>query len=413
MIAIIILLVLILLSAFFAASETALTSLSHVRVLRMVEKHSPSAGIIKKLKDRPSALLSTVLIGNNIVNISASVLAASVIMGWLERHGWHTVGLGVGAASGIMTFIILVFGEITPKTVAIRNAEPISQLVAWPIFLLTILFTPVAYVLNLFSRPFVLLFGGKPSKAPFISQEEIEMIIAAGEKEGVLEEDERKMITSIFEFGETSVREVMTPRPDVKSIDISVGIDGAKKVIKESGHSRIPVYEGNIDNVIGILYSKDLLIHENEDMRKFLRSPLFIPETKKVDELLNQMQSARTHIAIIVDEYGVTSGIVTLEDLLEEIVGEIQDEFEKTEKMTEKITDKSWLVDGRVALKDVNEKLGIELPEIPEYDTIGGYVFAKLDKVPAVKDEVKVDGVRIVIEKVHRRRITRVRIELQ
>jgi CBS domain containing-hemolysin-like protein len=236
----------------------------------------------------------------------------------------------MGIAIGAMTFFILVFGEITPKTTAIRQAERLSLLFAYPLYLISIVLTPLAALLTWISAPFVLLFGGRiPEQGPFITEEELRFIISAGEKEGVLEREEKEMISSIFEFGDTLVREVMTPRPDILAVDESESLLAAVDLIRDSGHSRIPVYENNIDNIIGILYAKDLLSARDGKLKDYMRSALFIPETKKVDELLHQMQANRTHVAIVVDEYGVTSGLVSMEDLIEEIVGEIHDEFER------------------------------------------------------------------------------------
>jgi len=225
----------------------------------------------------------------------------------------------------------------------------------------------------------------------------------------VIEEEEREMISSIFEFGDTLVREVMTPRPDISAADAGKSIEEIKQVVIESGHSRIPIYEGNLDNVIGVLYAKDLLKGDTTNVRDCLRPAIFVPEAKKIDDLLHEMQAARTHLAIIVDEYGVASGVVSLEDLIEEIVGEIHDEFEREEKMIVKLDNNSWLVDGKMLVADLNDQLKINLPE-NEYDTVGGFVFGQLGKSPAVGNMVRYERVKISVERIHRRRITRVKI---
>jgi len=408
----IILFVLILLSAFFSASETAFISLSRHRVLNMVNRKAPGAKIIQKLKQKPANLLSTILIGNNLVNIAASVLATYLVMSVLEARGSGGTGVVFGLATGVMTFFILVFGEITPKTVAIRNAERLSLVFAWPIYILSFVFAPLGWFLTLFARPFIFIFGGKlPSQGPFLTQEELKVLITEGAREGVLEREEKEMISSIFEFGETKVHEVMTPRPDIKALDVKLPVEDAVKMVKESGHSRLPLFEGNIDNIVGVVYSKDLLsCKPGQILKEYSRTALFIPEGKMVDELLHQMQSARTHIAIVVDEYGVTSGIVTLEDLIEEIVGEIYDEFERGEKSWDKIDQNTYIVDGRLSISDLKKNLDIGLPESEEYDTVGGYVFTNLGKVPAVGDSMGAEGLKISVEKVHKRRITRIKI---
>jgi len=325
----VLLIIMLCFSAFFSASETAFTTISKMQVSKLVERKISSAKIIQKLKDEPSKLLSTILIGNNIVNVGASVLGTSLVIAFFEARGAQNIGYILGLATGLLTFFIFVFGEIIPKTVAIRNSESLALVLAWPLFIISIILNPVAIILAWISKPFVLLFGGRmPDNSPFFSEEDLKYVIAASEKEGVIERDEKEMISSIFDFGKTTVREVMTPRPDIKAVEDSKPLTEVIKLIKETGHSRIPVYENNIDNIVGVIYSKDLLsCSALESVRDYLRSVIFIPEGKKIDELLHQMQSNRTHIAVVVDEYGVTSGIVSLEDIIEEIVGEIHDEF--------------------------------------------------------------------------------------
>lgn len=411
----IVLLVLLILSAFFSASETALTSIGRLKVRRLIMEKIRGSKSLQYLTDNPSRMLSTILIGNNIVNICASVLAGGIVMRYTAQLG--STGVAIGVATGAMTFIILVFGEITPKTVAIRNAEKISLFVAPIISTLEVVVRPVAYLLSFVSRPFIRFFGGRiPKKGPFITEKEIKMLVSIGEREGVIEEEEREMITSIFEFGDTTVREVMTPRPDMQCIEVKEPIENAIKTIQEGGHSRIPVYDGSMDNIIGVVYAKDFLKVMGEDLTKlnlrdFLRPPLIIPEGKKIDDLLHQMQSARTHVAIIVDEYGDTAGLVTLEDLIEEIVGEIYDEFEKKVKPVEKIDKNTTIIDARLSIKDINKLLKINLPEREEeYGTVSGFVFTLLGKIPAVGDSVRYGEFEISVERVHRRRITRLKI---
>jgi CBS domain containing-hemolysin-like protein len=413
MIEIIAILVLFILSAFFSASETALTSLSRIKVSRLIEQKHRSARIVQQLKANPSEFLSTILIGNNLVNIAASALATSISLRFFFERGWGGEAVAVGTATGVMTFLILTFGEIIPKTIALRKAENLSLFAAPIILVLRTILRPIAYTIGFICRPFIYLLGGKaPEKGPFITQDDIRLILSAGEKEGVIEEEERQMITSIFEFGDTVVREVMTPRPDISACSSSCSLAELKKVIVESGHSRIPIYENNLDNIIGVIYAKDLLkATEALDIKTILRPAIFIPEAKKVDELLHEMQAARTHLAVIVDEFGVCSGLVTLEDLIEEIVGEIHDEFERDEKMIEKMDKNTNIVDGRMTLKDLNDELKLNLPEEEkEYDTIGGFVFSKLGRAPSVGQTVRYEDLLISVERVLRRRITRVKI---
>jgi CBS domain containing-hemolysin-like protein len=402
---------LFILSAFFSAAETALTSLSHIRVGRMAEQKIPGAKLVKRLKEKPSEFLSTILIGNNLVNIAASALATAISIRFFAARGWGGAAAAVGTATGVMTFLILIFGEIIPKTVAIRNAEKLSIFVAPFIFALQAVVKPLAYSIVFISRPLIRLFGGRaPEKGPFVTEEEIRLILAAGEREGVIEEEEREMITSIFEFGETVAREVMTPRPDISAVELNQPVEQIIRIILESGHSRIPIYEGNLDNIVGVIYAKDLLKPGLKAVvRDILRPAIFVPETKKVSDLLHEMQSARTHLAMIVDEYGMTSGLVTLEDLIEEIVGEIHDEFEREEKKIVRVDESTAIVDAGLTISDANDLIKLELPE-KEYDTLAGFVFGQLGKVPSVGDVVRYKNLLISVERIHRRRITRVKI---
>ncbi|MDI6730972.1 MAG: hemolysin family protein [Candidatus Margulisbacteria bacterium] len=406
----ILLIIFLLLSAFSSAAETALTSVSWIKVKKLLEEKAPGAKILKSLKEKPSDFLSSLLIANNLINIGASAYATSITIKFLEGRGWGGIGTAVGISTGSMTFLILVFGEITPKTLAIRNAEKFALFSAPIVLALQVVLKPIAYLIGFFSRPFIQLLGGKvPEKVPFITEEELRLILQAGAEEGVIEKEEREMITSIFEFGDTIAREVMTPRPDIIAIEANQPMDKIMQSIIESGHSRLPVYEGNLDNIIGLIYAKDMLKVRKGDLKEYLRPVIFIPETKKISDLLHEMQSARTHIAVIIDEYGMNSGLVTMEDIIEEIVGDIHDEFEREEKSIVKIDESTTLLDGRNSLADVNDQLDINLPE-DEYDTIGGFVFGQLGKAPAVGDSLRYTNLVISVERIHRRRITRVKM---
>jgi putative hemolysin len=410
-----VLFVLVLLSALFALSETAITSVSRIKIKHMVEQKVRGSRSLQKLREYPSRLLGTVLIGNNVVNIGASALATSMIIDYLTKIGLGSISYSVGIATGIMTFVILIFGEIVPKTIAIRNADRMALITAPYIDLLSVILQPIIQFLSWVSSPFVGLFGAKmPRQGPFLTREEIRLLLAISEKDVGIEEEEREMISSIFEFGSTVAREVITPRPDMVCIDAGEKIEKAINLMIDSGHSRIPVYDGNLDNIIGVIYAKELLkVASNgigaHNLRDFIRPVLVIPESKKVHELLHEMQAMRTHIAIIVDEYGTTRGLISIEDLMEEIVGEIHDEFEKEEKNFEQLDMNTWIVDARQGIFDVNKELGIKIPE-GEYDTLSGFVFSLLGKLPIVGDEVKYDDIAISVERIHKRRITRVKI---
>ncbi|NQU16684.1 MAG: HlyC/CorC family transporter [Candidatus Saganbacteria bacterium] len=408
MIGIMILFALLFFSAFFSASETSLTAISKIRLARLVKEKRMGTKALGSLKKEPSRMLTTILIGNNIVNIWASVLAASLAF----HYFGNIVGKGesflVAGVTGVMTFVILVFGEIVPKTIALRNAEFVALLVSPAILVLGYIFAPIAWVLNLITRPLVNLFKGPGDKG--FTEEEIKMVILAGERSGIIEEEEREMISSIFEFGDTVASEVMTPRPDIKAIEVNRSLADLFCLIKEVAHSRLPVYEGNIDNIVGVVYTKDLIAKKGAAIKDYLRQVLVVPESKKIDDIMRQMQSSRTHMAIIVDEYGTTSGIVTLEDLIEEIVGEIHDEFEKGSKRIDKIKENVWLVDAKLSINDLYDEINIRLPE-GNYDTIAGFVFTRLGKMPSVGNSISFNEISISVEKLSRRRITRVKIE--
>jgi putative hemolysin len=411
-----VLFVLVVLSALFALSETAIISVSRLKVKHLVEQKAKGSKSLQKLNENPSRLLGVVLIGNNVVNIGASALVTYMIIEYMAKIGFGNGSISVGIATGIMSFVILVFGEIVPKTVALRNPNRVALAAAPLIDLLASAIKPLIQFLSWVSAPFIGLFGAKmPRQGPFLSRDEIKLLLTVSENEGELEEEEQAMISSIFEFGSTVAREVVTPKPDMVCIEVNSGLKNAVDLMIESGHSKIPVYEGSLDNILGVVYAKELLKlvnHGNEQnatIRDYLRPVLMIPESKKVGELLHQMQAARMHIAITVDEYGTTTGLITIEDLMEEIIGEVHDEFEKEEKAFEQMDNDIWIVDARQRVSDVNKELDIKIPE-GEYDTLSGFVFSLLGKLPIVGDEVKYDDILISVERIHKRRITKVKI---
>lgn len=412
---ILIFVVLLMLSAFFSLAETAITAVPRLKIRNFAEQKLRGSKALSRLRENPSRLLGTVLFANNIVNVAASSLVTSVIIGNMQNMGLSKVGYAVGIAIGVVTFFVLVFGEITPKTIALKNSDRLALVSAPYIDFLSVIFQPLIRLFTAVSFPFIRLFGATlPEKGPFLSREEIRMLLAVSEKDGTIEEDERKMISSIFEFGSTIAREVITPRPDIVAIEVNEPLDKIVSLMQETGHSRIPVYEGTLDNILGVVYAKELLklvgaCGPTQTVRDFLRPMLFIPESKRVNDLLHQMQAARTHIAAIVDEYGTTVGLITLEDLMEEIVGEIHDEFEKEEKSFMKLDRNIWEVDAKLAISDANKELGLGIPE-GEYDTISGFVFSLLGKVPVVGDTVRYDDLSISVERIHRRRISRVKV---
>ena len=409
-----VLFILVCLSAFFSLSETALTAVSRIKVKKMFDEGHFGAKFLQKLRENPNKMLATILVGNNIVNLAAASLATVIFIDFFANKKMFNEGVTVVAATLVMTVVILVLGEIVPKTSAMKYSGKLSTAVAPVIWALSVLLTPVISLLDRLCRPLLRLVGADvKSEAPFVTEEELKILLSMGEKEGVLETAENKMIHSIFEFSDTVAKEVMVPRPDMFCLDANSRVNEAFEKIFEDGHSRVPVYDGNPDNIVGIVMTKDLINirgRENEFVLKdIMRAPLFVPETKKLDELMRLMQSSRSHIAIVVDEYGVVAGLVTLEDLLEEIVGEIEDEFDKEEKDLETLSDGSILINARLSVSDVNEKIGTKIPE-GDYDTIGGFVLSLIGRLPFVGDSTKYEELNITVEKIAKRRITRVRI---
>ena len=375
--------------------------MNKVRIRKLAEEGQGKAQTLNRLLDRPNRLLATILVGNNLVNVGiASIITSLAIIFFGNK--------GVGIAIAVATLVILIFAEITPKALAAKNSERASLFVARPISILIKLFYPVVRGIVLLTSPIIKAFGGEAER-PFITEEEIQMLVEVGEQEGTIEKDEKEMIKSVFKFGDTTAKEVMVPRIDISSIEGSATIDEAKKLVIETRHSRTPVYDENIDNIVGFLFSKDLLkkVRKNTVVKDIMRQAYYVPETKKLDEILDEMQEGKTQMAIVVDEYGGTAGLVTLEDLVEEIVGEILDE--KEEHPINIIDDKTALVNANTSIDDANEALDIVLPE-DEFETVGGLVFNMLGDIPVVGEKVEIDRVTLIVEKMRGRRVSRVKI---
>jgi len=403
----------IILSAFFSGTETALFSLNKLQLKKMQKKEENNyrvKSIIKLLND-PQRTLISILIGNMFVNISASSLATYLA---IKLFG----NIGIGIASGIMIFIILVFGEIVPKSLAVVNAEKISKRVARTIEIISIgLFPLIKVFKSVISTLYY--FSGKKSvkEKKEITEEDLISMIDAGKDEGVIEEEEKEMIRNIFEFGDTMVKEVMVPRVDMACIPVDTKLNSILRLIKKIGHSRIPVYEETIDNIIGILYAKDLLgiyekwytSKEKFDLNQVIREAYFVPENKKIDDLLDIFQKDRIQIAIAIDEYGGTAGLITMEDVVEEVVGEIIDEYDKEIKLFEMIGDNTVIADGIIDIEKINEILNIEIPE-NDFETLAGFIFDLLGRVPKKGEKIKYQNFQMIIEQVVKNRIRRVKM---
>ncbi len=398
---ILVFLVLLFFSAFFSGCEAAFLSLNKIRIRRLAKEGEENARIVEELIREPEKLLTSILIGNNLVNIAAASVATAVA---IQIFG----NKGVGIATGIVTFLILVMGEITPKSIATRNAEKISLTLAKPIKLLIKILTPAIALLTFVTLPIVKKSG---KTKHIVTEEEIKLLVEMGEKEGVIERKEKEMIKGVFEVGDMVAKEVMVPRVDMVCIELNSSLKEALELIRKTGFSRIPVYKENRDNIVGILYAKDVLRNLDRQVKieEIMRQAYFVPETKKLGELLKEMQQKKLHMAIVVDEYGGTAGLVTMEDILEEIVGEILDESEMEEEMIKQIDENTWMVNARARIDEINEALDLQIPE-EEFETIGGLVFNKLGKIPKAGDSIKINGIKITVEKMRDKRIRRVRI---
>ena len=405
---IILLIILVCGSAFFSASETALTSLSKIRLRNMVDENIKNADIIAKLVEDPNRLLSSILVGNNLVNNGASALTTALA---IQMFGGDAES-GAGIATIIITIIILIFGEITPKTVAAQKAEKVALLVCKIINFCVIIFKPVVAVLNVLTGFLTRLFGCIPGeKVPLITAAELKTIVNVSHEEGVLELDERTMINNVFDFGDSKAKDVMTPRTDIIAVPLDVTYDEYVHMVKNEGFSRIPVYGEDLDDIVGILYVKDIFFLDEDEFsaETFMREPLFTYESKPIAELLAEMKNSRLGVAIVLDEYGGTSGLVTMEDMVEEIVGDIEDEYDDDEEEIEFIKENEFVVDGSTRLEDFNEMVGTEL-NCEEVDTIAGYILVKLGNFPVVGQELETDGLKIVVEEMEKRRIEKVHI---
>lgn len=405
---VIVLIILLLMSAFFSASETALTSLSKIRIRHMVEEGVKGADKIEKLISNPNKLLGSILIGNNIVNIGASALATSIAM-----KEWGNEGVAI--ATGIMTVLVLIFGEITPKSLAAQNSEAVSIKVVNIIAIIVTILKPAVTVFTYISAPIIKLFGGQTTKnQPFITQEELKTIVDVSEEEGVLEIDEKKMIHNVFEFGDLQVKDVMVQRVDIVAIDIESSYDEIMDTIKEEQFSRMPVYRETIDDIVGILNVKDLLISQNQDkdnfsIEKIMREPYYTFEFKKNLDLFKNMQKERVYMSVVLDEYGGTVGIVTIEDLVEEIMGEIEDEYDDDDKEIDIVKEDEYIVAGSARIDDLNELIGTSI-ESEEFDSVGGFVIGVLGRLPELGEIVEYENIKFVIEKLDKNRIMKVRI---
>ena len=401
---------LLALSAFFSSSETAMRAVNKIRVRNLADAGLSSAQTLMKVLDNQPKMLSAILIGNNIVNISASSLATILVT---RAFGDMYVGVG----TGILTLLVLIFGEITPKTSATLYSETMALRFAKPIYMIMQVLTPVIFIVDKLSQGVLRLLHVDPNKKQdAITEDELRTIVEVSHEEGVIESDEKKMIYNVFDFGDSVAKDIMVPRIDMTFIDVDATFSEVIEVFREVKYTRYPVYEETTDNVIGIINIKDLLLTENQKkfcIRDYLREPLYTYEFKKTAELMVELRKTQNNIAIVLDEYGATAGLITLEDMLEEIVGEIRDEYDEDEEdLIRRIGPREYVVEAAMKLDDLNDQLGLDL-ESEDYDSIGGFIIGLLDHLPEEGEEVTHKTLRFVVDKVDRNRIDKIHLYIQ
>lgn len=402
-----ILIVLVALSSFFSAAETALTSISKIKLLAMVEEKAKNADKIQKLTSNPSKMLSTILIGNNIVNICASSLATSIAI-------FYSPTAGVGIATVVMTIVVLIFGEITPKSFATQHAEKLAPMVVNTILFLQFIFTPAIVVLNLVTGALLRMLGVKKSeKSPTVTEAELKTMVNVSHEEGVLEVEERRMINNVFNFGDAQASDVMTPRIRIIALDVESSYDEVMQVFRDEKFSRLPVYTESIDRIVGVLHLKDIIFTDSAEfsVEKLMRKPFYISAQTDVAKLFEQMRQKNNPIAIVLDDYGGTAGLVTFEDLVEEIVGNIFDEYDETVVDVEKIGENEYMADGMTHLVKINETAGTEL-ESDTMDSISGYITEKLGRFPETGELVEDGNVLFTVVETDKTRISKVKISI-
>ena len=404
-----VLIVLLLLSAFFSSAETAFITVSNIKIRSLIEEGNKKAILVNKIIENKSKMLSAILIGNNLVNITASALATLLAQ---KMFGEYAISF----ATGILTILVLIFGEITPKSLATINALKLSLAYAKVIYGIMYILTPFIFVINFLANSLMRLLGVNPdAKTSSITETELRTIVDVSHEEGVIEKEEKQMINNVFDFGDAIASDVMVPKVDMTMVDINSTYDELIQIFRKVKYTRIPIYQDTTDNVIGIINMKDLLLYNPEhifDIRNYLRSAFYTYEGKKISELMMEMKKTSVNIVIVLDEYGVTSGLITLEDLLEEIVGEIHDEYDiDDEDDVREISNNKYLIEGHIKISDLNDRLGLRLHS-DEYDSIGGLIIEKLDRFPTPGDKIIIDNVSLKVISMDKMRINTVEITI-
>jgi putative hemolysin len=417
-----IILILVLLNGVFVAAEIALVTVRRTRLEQLMEEGSGAARRVSRLVATPGRFLAVIQVGITFVGFLASAFAgvslAFQLQGLFESLPFlapYAGALALVIVTAVLSFFTIIFGELVPKTLALAHAERFALVVAGPVDLLARLLGPVVWLLTKVTGAINRILGVREQDPGLISSEELKILVERGGESGILEAEEEQMISAVMELGESRVHEVMVPRIDIVARPLDVPLGSLVDTIVEEGHSRIPIYEDTIDNVIGILYAKDLLPYlkgpdQPPEIRGLLRTPLFVPESMTIDDLLHELQRRKVHIAIVLDEYGGTAGLVTIEDLIEEIVGEIQDEYDTEEPMVVRLSEDEARVDGRASVDDLVELFDVTLAadDNDQYDTVGGLVYHHVGGVPKVGDQVSVDGITLTVETTDGRRVGKV-----
>ena len=403
----ILLVLLVLMSAFFSSSETALINMSKIRLKHLVKEKVKNADKLEKLYEDSNKLIGAILIGINIVNVATSSIATII-----TTSRFSNAGLGISV--GLTTLVILIFGEITPKNLALKNSESISLFVAPIILFLVRIFTPILFILNNISNLLSALLGQRnDDKKPTITQDELKTIVDVSNQEGVLETDETEMIQNIFEFKDLTVDDIMIQRMDIVAISADMSYDEIIDVFKNRQLSRLPIYEDTIDDIIGVLYAKDLFFTEQSkedfDIKTVMREPVFVNEFVKISDFFKKMQQVKTHIAIVLDEYGGVAGIVTMEDLVESIVGDIYDEYDQQDEEVRKLKENIYVINGNSKLTEIQDLLQVELVS-KDYESLGGYLMDKMGKIPTQGDIYEDENFKFVISSMDKNRINKVKV---
>jgi magnesium and cobalt exporter, CNNM family len=395
-------------SALLAGAEAAYFSLSRHGTARL-EGEGADRSPLARLLEKPHELLITILVGITLVNIASSALATTVATALFGPRG-------VAIAIPAMIFLIVVFGEVLPMTIAVDAPQRFGRVAARPVLLLAYVLTPVRAMLGAFTALVSRAVAREETPQTAITEAELRTLVEVGHREGVVERSEREMIHGVFELGDTTVWDIMTPRTDIFGVDVTTPPARLLDELRTHLHHRVPVYDDSLDHIVGILFTRDLLpyyrgLPSDFDLRRHLVPPYFVPQTKRADALLREFQAKKLRMAIVVDEYGGTAGLVTLEDILEEVVGEIRDEFEAEERLAQRVDERTWRVAAKMAIADFNRLTGLAIPD-DNFDTVGGWVLDLFGRVPHRGESVEAGGVRVTVEKVHRTRILEVLVRL-